>query len=201
MCTPGYFLIQSSIRTTGGIQRQIFKRGKRNAISRRYHAKDDKEAIVNWRSDLDGILHVFNVRLVTPARRFLIFHIQTELGINDRATISDTHQDAANKHTTVSDIRNDPSDAKDIVPDIHSEVSNTSPIVSGVRSGIASTPTVVSDIHRNKLKSRDGVDDRNQAVSTTRTLLVTEQLTPTTAQTHARSAVSTTVDPLFNDWV
>ena len=181
MCTPGYLLIQFLIRTTGEIQRHIIKWSKRNAISRRYHAKDDKEAIVSWRSDLDGILHVFNVCFVMPARRFLTFHIQIELGINERATVSDTHQDAANKHTTASDVHSDTSNAKVIVPGVRREVSNTSPIVSGVRSDISSTPTVVSDIHRNKLKSRDGVDDRNQAVSTTRTLSVTEQLTLITA--------------------
>ena len=48
-----------------GIQRHIIKWGKRNAISRRYHARDDKEVIATWRLDLDGILRVFNVRSVT----------------------------------------------------------------------------------------------------------------------------------------
>jgi len=43
------------------IQRHIIERGKRNAISRRHHVKDEKEAIVGWRSDLDEILRVFNV--------------------------------------------------------------------------------------------------------------------------------------------
>jgi len=53
------------------IQRHIVKRGERNPISRRYHAKDDKKAITAWRLDLDGILRIFNVRSVTSARRLL----------------------------------------------------------------------------------------------------------------------------------
>jgi len=66
MHTPGYFLIEPSFRTVDGIQRNIIKRGKRNAISRRYHAKDDEEAIAAWRSELNRTLRVFNVCSVTP---------------------------------------------------------------------------------------------------------------------------------------
>jgi len=64
---PGDFLTELPIRTMDGIQRHIVEWGRRNAISRRYHAKDDKEAIVAWKSDLDGILRVFNVCSATPA--------------------------------------------------------------------------------------------------------------------------------------
>jgi len=53
------------------IQTHITRRGRRNAISRRYHAKDDKEAISTWKLDLEGILGVFNVCSVIPARRLL----------------------------------------------------------------------------------------------------------------------------------
>ena len=53
------------------IQRHITKRGRRNAISRRYHAKADKKAISAWKLDLEGIVGVFNVCSVTPARRLL----------------------------------------------------------------------------------------------------------------------------------
>jgi len=94
------------------IQRHIIEWGKRNAISRRYHAKDDKEAVATWKSDLDGILRVFNVCSVTPARRLLTFRFQDELGANAHATGSDTHQD---KPTTGSDI----AITNTIVSDIH----------------------------------------------------------------------------------
>ena len=44
------------------IQMELAKWGKRGAISRRFHAKGEKKTIVTWRSDLDKILQVFNVR-------------------------------------------------------------------------------------------------------------------------------------------
>ena len=142
-------------------------------ISRHYHAKDDKEAITAWRLDLDGIAHIFNVCFVASARRLLTSRFQTELGIIPHVTVSDTHQDAANKHTTVSDARRDSSSADVIVPDVRHDVSNAHPIVSDVRSDAANTRAVVSDTHCNKLRGREVVDSRNQAVSTTRTLPVT----------------------------
>ena len=49
------------------IQKNIIKRSKRNALSQHFHAKNDKEMIAGWRSDLNRILHVFNVRPVNPA--------------------------------------------------------------------------------------------------------------------------------------
>ena len=67
MGTTGDFLTELSIRTVAEIQRYIIKWGKRNTISRHYHAKDDKNAIVAWRLDLNRILQVFNVRSVTSA--------------------------------------------------------------------------------------------------------------------------------------
>ena len=45
--------------------RHIIKRGKRNVISRLYHAKDDEKAMATWRLDLGGTLHVFNVCSIT----------------------------------------------------------------------------------------------------------------------------------------
>jgi hypothetical protein len=56
-----YSLIELPIRTTDEIQRHIIKQGKRNRISRHYHKKEDEEAITTWKSDLGGVLHVFNV--------------------------------------------------------------------------------------------------------------------------------------------
>ena len=88
------------------IQRHTIKWGKRNVISRHYHTKDDKKAIATWRLDLDRILHVFNVCSVTPARPLLTFRFQTELGVDVHATVSDTHQDAANEHAIESDVAN-----------------------------------------------------------------------------------------------
>jgi len=153
------------------IQRHIIKRGKRNAISRRYHAKDDKEATTTWRLEFNNILHVFNVRFITSPRRLLSSRFQTELGTNEHATVSGTHQDAANKHTIVSNVHPNSSNAEVIAPDVRSDVSNAHPIVSHSQSDVAGVHTIVSNVHHNKLKSREG---KHQAVSTARTLLVTE---------------------------
>ena len=80
--------------------------------------------------------------------------------MNIDTAISDTDQDAVNKH--------------DIVPNVQGDTSGAKVIVSGVRSDVVNTSTVVSDIHRDKLKSREGVDGQNQPVSIIRTLPVTE---------------------------
>ena len=66
MRMPGRFLIGPSSRTADEIQRNIIKRNKRNLISRRYHAKDDEEAIATWSLDFNRIRRVFDVRSVTP---------------------------------------------------------------------------------------------------------------------------------------
>ena len=163
MCTPGHFFIRLPSRTAGEIQRNIVKRSKRNVISRRYHAKDDRKAISAWNSDLKGIRRVFDVRFVTPVRPPLTARFQTELGTDTRATDSD----ATNKHAAVSNVHRDATNPETVVSGVRHDVSNTQPIVSGPESGIASTRTTASDIHRSKLKSRNG---QNQAVNTARTL-------------------------------
>lgn len=170
------FLIKpsTSTRTTDEIQRHIISRDKRNPISRRYHARDDKEAITAWKLEFNRVFHVFNVRFVTLARRSLTSRFQTELGINTHPTTSDTHRDATNKHSIISDVHDSPN-TEVTVPDIHRDrVSNTSPIVSNIQSGIANTRTIVSNVHLNRLKGRGGVDGQSQVVSTTRPLPVTE---------------------------
>ena len=174
MRTPDGFLIRFSIRTTDEAQRHIIERGKRNPISRRYHAKEDKEVVATWKLNLDGVLGVFNVCSATSPRRLLNSCFQNELRINADATASDIHQDAAKKPSVVSDVHHDDSNAKVTVPDVHCDVSNTNPIVSDVQNDVANTRTVVSDIRHNKLKSREGVDGQNRAVSAIRILPVTE---------------------------
>lgn len=143
-------------RVVAEIQGNIAKRDKRNAISRRFHAKSDNEAIVAWRSDLNGIIHVFSVRsfpsiwsLLTP------HHFQKEPEITHIADSGIRH-DVANSCTTVSGVR---MDANNLVPDVRHDVSNTH--------------AIASDIHRNPLKSREGADGQNMVVSTACALSVT----------------------------
>ena len=49
-------------RTVKEIEEKITKKGRRNLFSRLVNAKDDKETIGGWKSDLMGILQIFNVR-------------------------------------------------------------------------------------------------------------------------------------------
>ena len=86
------------------IQRKIVKQGKRNAVSRYFRATNDKETIAGWRSDLNRILHVFNVRLVVFVWPLLTVRSQTELAMNTHVTVSEIRHDVASTHAIVSDI-------------------------------------------------------------------------------------------------
>ena len=48
-------------RTVAEIQDQVLKRSGRGRVSRFLHSRDDKDVITAWKSDLNRILHVFNV--------------------------------------------------------------------------------------------------------------------------------------------
>ena len=51
-------------RAVGEIERNVIKEGKRNAISRRLHAKNNKKKMATWKLDLDKVIQIFNVRSV-----------------------------------------------------------------------------------------------------------------------------------------
>ena len=87
------------------IQRSAVEPDKRNPISRIFNAKKDKATIAAWRSDLDRILHVFEVRsTVHSLPTLLTVHLQTELALHTHVAVSDVRQDVANTHELVSDI-------------------------------------------------------------------------------------------------
>ena len=48
-------------RTVGEIQTKVIKQSGRNAAFRLFHARNDKEIIAAWKSELNRILVVFNV--------------------------------------------------------------------------------------------------------------------------------------------
>jgi len=48
-------------RTVAEIQTKVIKQSGRNAASRLFHARNDKEIIAAWKSELNRILVVFNV--------------------------------------------------------------------------------------------------------------------------------------------
>jgi len=168
MGTPEYFFIKFSSRTLDEIQENIVKRSRKNAISRRYRAKDDKEAIATWRLDLNRILRVFNVRSVIPTRPLLTVRFQAELGIDTRATGSAARQYAANNHTVVSNVQGD----------------------------VVNTLITAPNIHPTTLKSREGADNQNQAVSTAHTLSPSKYLPLLRLMLGQRSRLQ--LSPTFN---
>ena len=125
---------------------KIIKKGKRNPVSRLLHAKNDKETIATWKSDLNKILLVFNVRSVIVVWLLLTVRSQTELAINTHVTVSDIRHDVATTHT----------------------------IVSNVQNGVTSTHTMVSDIHHIMTKNQGAANGNNLPVSIARTLFITE---------------------------
>jgi hypothetical protein len=92
-------------RTVGGIQRKVIKKSRRKAISRLLYAKNDKETIAGWKSELNRILHVFNVRLLVSGWSLLTVNFQAELAVTTQVTVSDTHTIVSNIRDDVSKIR------------------------------------------------------------------------------------------------
>ena len=91
-------------RTVEGIQKKITEKRERNPLSRFLNAKNDKETIVTWKSDLNTILHVFNVCSIIAAWISLTVHSQTELTITTHEIVSDVHHDVVDTRTMVTEI-------------------------------------------------------------------------------------------------
>lgn len=86
------------------IQRRVIEHEKRNAVSRHLHARNDKEKITAWRSELTRMLHVFNVRSVIFVRLSLTRCSQTELTINTHTIVSRLERNEQHVASMVSDI-------------------------------------------------------------------------------------------------
>jgi hypothetical protein len=162
-------------RTVAEIQRKIVKQGKRNAVSRHFHSKNDEETIATWRSDLNRILLAFNVRSVGLVWPLLTVHFQTELAINAHVTASDIHHNVVNTKTIVSDVHHDVCKTHAIVSNVRDDVANTNTIVSELHHGVANALAIVSDIRRTMVKSQEGNDGQNLSVSIAGTPSITEQ--------------------------
>jgi hypothetical protein len=91
MLTPVVSLING--RTVAEAQRMVTKWGKPNAVSRLFHGKI-KTRLPLGRQDLDRILHVFDVRSVSPVRRLLRASFQAELLMNNHMVLLDLHRNA-----------------------------------------------------------------------------------------------------------
>ncbi|KAF9792146.1 hypothetical protein BJ322DRAFT_16655 [Thelephora terrestris] len=82
--------------TVAEIEWNVKKQSKRNLASRLFHAKNDKDKIAGWVSDLNKILQIF----------------RTELAIDTNVTASGTHK-------IVSDTQNVVSKSHNLLSDIH----------------------------------------------------------------------------------
>ena len=51
-------------RTIAEIEENVVEKSRRKLLSRLVHAKNDREVMAAWRSDLNRGLHIFNVRSV-----------------------------------------------------------------------------------------------------------------------------------------
>jgi len=52
------------LRAVAEIQRMTVKQRKRCAVCQLFHARNDKETIATWRTNLNRILYVFNVSFI-----------------------------------------------------------------------------------------------------------------------------------------
>ena len=73
----------------------IVGRGKQTSVSRTLNVKKDKDTIAGWKQDLNGILHIFNVRLISPVQLSIAkISPQTELLLNNHAILLDIRHHA-----------------------------------------------------------------------------------------------------------
>jgi len=79
-------------RTVAEIQKNIIKRSGRRGVSRVLHAWSDKNAISAWGSDLNRILHVFNVCSACFCLVVANYPPQIELAINIHNIVADMHR-------------------------------------------------------------------------------------------------------------
>ena len=66
-------------RIVAEIRRKILTRGKQSVVAPRIYSEKDKEAMITWRSDLDRILRVFNVRSIVSVWLLLTVYSQTKI--------------------------------------------------------------------------------------------------------------------------
>ena len=152
----------------------VIKRGKRNALSRPFHAKDDEKAITAWKLNLDGIRRTSEVR---PCPRIFAkipnFQFQTDLAENAGAGAHDvltTHTNTPGLHAVpnigIHEVRSDVLNAHDVVSNTHHNAVYTHPVDSQVWRDPASGIPSSSSTRRNKLGNLGDVDGKNQPVST-----------------------------------
>ena len=100
----------------GQIQKSAVEPDKRNFLSRIFNVKSDDGRVAAWRSDLDRILRIFEVRSTACfLPTLLTVSLQTELALHTNVAVSGVHKD-------VVDIREDVANARELISDVHRAV-------------------------------------------------------------------------------
>ena len=152
----------------------VIKRGKRNALSRPFHAQEDEKVITAWKLNLDGIRSTSEVRpFPCIFAKVPNFRLQTELAENADPGAHDvltTHSSSPILHAVQNisshEVRSDVLNAHDVVSNTHHNAVYTHPVDSQVWRDPASGIPSSSSTRRNKLGNLGDVDGKNQPVST-----------------------------------
>jgi hypothetical protein len=134
------------------IQRHIIKRSKRNVVSRFFRSKGDEKAIAAWRSNLDKIHRVFEVRPTTSTRWLLICRLQAELKANTDAKVPDVRPDPPKPRATISKPRRTSSNTS--VPEMRHDTLTNRPAVSGTDQRLAYSNLIVPKVQGDHVDGR-----------------------------------------------
>ena len=148
-------------RTVAEIQRSVTKQSKQNALSRLLHAKNNKEKVAAWKSDLDKLLQVFQVCSVASTWSLLVLIIcsQIQLLLNTNVITSDIHANIVSTQTIVSNIHQGGISTHSVVSELQHNVTNT-----------------LSNIHRAVVVKQEGTNNKNSLVGVTSIVLTAEQM-------------------------
>ena len=115
--------------------------------------------MATWRSDLNRVLLIFNVRAAAFVRQSLTALFQTELAVNTHGVASDTYAVASDTYAMASNTHVLASNTHVVVSDTHVVASDTHGVASDTRA-------MVLDIHRSVVTGQGATDSQQHSVGT-----------------------------------